>query len=392
MRIVLTGGGTGGHLTPFEPIVSALRSYFLEHKKNLPLRLEPAELHIYFAGVTNKQTRDFFALYDVAVVPIPSGKLRRYFSLKTITDVLWQLPSGIILALWHLWRLMPEVVVSKGGYGSLPVVLAAVFYRIPVLLHESDIVPGLANKIVTRFAAAVAVGFPTVSKQIGRWQYKTIITGTPSRTTHCDISPKEAKQSFGISEQESLLLVTGGSQGAQQINEALLQVLPQLIGDMAIIHLIGNEHFIAVSTVAKELLAGGSRQLLYKPYGHLNDKMMAAMIAADAVVTRAGATSLAELTALRKPMLIIPYPDAAGDHQRHNAQAYEAAGAALVLEPNNLGANLLEQNIRRLMTDQALRTSLQANLQKMDYPHAARDIAKLAFTLAAGLAPVTKQA
>lgn len=391
MRIVLTGGGEGGHLTPFEPIVAALRSYFLEHKTRLPHRLEPSELTIFFAGLANQETKTFLDSYDVTVVPIPSGKLRRYFSIKNIIDLGWHLPRGILLALWQMWRLMPEIVISKGGYGSLPVVLAAVFYRIPVLLHESDIIPGLANRIVTRFAAAVAVGWPTISRQMGRWQYKTIVTGTPSRTVHYHLSQAEAKTVFGLPPDEPLLLVAGGSQGARQLNEALLQVLPQLVTDMAIIHLTGDKHFAAVSAVAKELLAAGSRGPLYKPFAHLTDKMIAALVAADAVVTRAGATTLAELTALRKPMLLIPYPDAAGDHQRQNAQAYEAAGAALVLEPNNLGAHLMEQNIRRLMTDTRLRQTLTTNLQKMDYPHAARDIAKLAFTLAQGLAPVTTQ-
>lgn len=392
MRIVLTGGGTSGHVTPFEPIVSALRAHFLAEKDILPARLDPGELIIYFLGVTNKETHQLLTSYDVAVTHIPSGKLRRYFSWRNFVDIFFRLPYGIALAFWHLWRIMPEVVISKGGYGSLPVVIAAVFYRIPILLHESDVIPGLTNRLVTRYAAAIAVGWPTVVDHLGQWKYKTIVTGTPSRTIHYEISTKEARRKFGISEMEPVLLITGGSQGAQQINEALLQVLPQLIADMTIIHVTGQENFTTVDTIAKEILASSSRKACYKSFAFLSDKMVFALIAADVVVTRAGATSLAELTALRKPMLIIPLASAASDHQRHNAQAYEAAGAALVLEPNNLGAHLLEQNIRRLMTDQTLRAALQSNLKKMDYPQAAHHIAQIAFTLATGLAPVKKQA
>lgn len=387
MRIVLTGGGTGGHITPFEPIIAALRTLFVEQKDSLPSRLDRGELSLTFLGSLTPKARELFAQYDVPAIHVPSGKLRRYASGLTIIDLLFRLPVGVVLALIHVWRVMPDVVISKGGYGSVPVVLAAVFYRIPILLHESDAVPGISNVLTVRFATAVAVGFVAAKKALGRWEYKTIVTGTPTHLQLRTPSRQEARTVFELPEHETVVLVFGGSQGAKQLNEALLQVLPSLIVDFAIIHATGPNHFQAVSTVAEQLLANSPRKHFYKPYPYLGETMPAALVAADAVVSRAGATTLAELAHIRKPALLVPLASSAHDHQRKNAEAYEAAGAALVLDPNNVGKHLFEQNIRRLAGDQELRAALQKNLATMDYPNAARDIAQLAFQLARGLAP-----
>ena len=390
MRIVLTGGGTGGHIVPFEPIIEALRVLFQEKKDSLPGYLEPSHLHIQFVGVVTPAAKKLFDRYSVESIHIPSGKLRRYASGKNIVDLLIWLPIGIIRAIVQMWVIMPDVVISKGGYGSLPVVLAAALYRIPVLLHESDLVPGKTNSWLTRFATAITVAYPDSRRHLKKNAHKVYVTGTPVRGEIRRLSQSEGKQQMGFPNEEFVLLVMGGSQGAKQINEALLASLPQLITEMGIIHITGEEHLPAVETVADELLAHSPRKNLYKPFGYLDEKMAAALVGCDAVVSRAGST-LAEIAAARKPSLLIPLDGAANDHQRKNAQLFEEVGAALVLDPKNMGRHLFRQNVLRLRTDDHLRQVIVENLTKIDTPQAARDIAQLGFYLAQGLYPKPKK-
>lgn len=391
MRIVLTGGGTGGHLVPFEPIIEALRTLHQEEKNILPARLDPNGLSLTFLGVADVNTILFFKNYDVPAINIPSGKLRRYMSHLTILDLFLRLPIGLMKAMWHMWRIMPDVVISKGGYGSFPVVVAAWFYRIPVLLHESDATAGLSNKWLARLATTIAVGFSDTLASLGKWKDKATVTGIPVRSSFLQQDPIEAKKVFGFDAADQVLLVMGGSQGARQINEALLKILPQLVMSTAIIHITGEKNFQEVSKMAEQLIASSSRHDKYKAFPYLTDKIDEAYTAADVVVSRAGATTLAELSHLRKSCLLIPLEGAASDHQRLNAVIYERAGAALVLDPANLTANILKSNLEELLNDPKVRENLAYNIGQLDRPQAAADLAKLAFTLASGLAPVYNQ-
>lgn len=376
MRIVLTGGGTGGHLLPFEGIIDALRGQTKQ------------ELEIYFLGVVKGQTREFFAERSVKAMHVPSGKLRRYVSGLTVIDLLFRLPIGILWALVRMYFLMPEVVISLGGYGSVPTVLAAAFYRIPILLHESDAVLGLANRKLARFASAVSLGFAAAQENLGKYSYKAVTTGTPVREDIHRLTREEARQAFDIDSEEHVLLITGGSQGARQLNEVVLQILPKLVLESTVIHLTGQDHFEVVQQVAQELLAQSSRRGAYKPFVYLTETMAHALVASDSIVARAGASTLAEIASLRKPALIIPLDSAAQDHQRANAQVFENAGAALVLDLANLTRNLFENNIRRLTSDAETRQHLVENLASLDHPDAADKISETAFQLAQGLALV----
>lgn len=264
--------------------------------------------------------------------------------------------------------------------------MAAWFYRIPILLHETDATPGASNTFFARFASAIALGYASAADHFGKYKAKTVATGNPVRGSLRQKKQAESKRVFDIAPEEFTILVTGGSQGAQQINEALLGILPKLIVDTTIIHVTGPNNFEAVSTVAGELLGQSPRKAQYKPYAYLSDTMIDAIVAADAVITRAGG-SLFELAAARKPVLIIPLDGAANDHQRKNAQAFEAAGAALVLDPNNMGRSLFAENVRRLREDAGLRSTLSQNMAALDFPNAARDIASLSLYLAQGLQP-----
>lgn len=384
MRIVLTGGGSGGHVTPFGPIIVALRSLYQQEKNSWPGRLEPSKLSLYFLGVNDRVSRQYFKSYKVRSYHIPSGKLRRYALGLTIFDLLFRLPLGILLALVRMWWLMPEVVVSKGAYGSIPVVLAAVFYRIPVLLHESDAVLGLTNRFLARFATAIAVSFSDTKQHLKRYEKRTVVTGIPVRQDLAAISRSEARRAFRIPDKETVVMVIGGSQGAEQLNQLILQILPSLILDATVIHVTGPAHHDAVSAVAHEILASSPRKSLYQAYPYLTDKLPHALVTADVVVSRAGATTLAELAYLKKPAVVIPFDSAANDHQRHNAQVYEKHGAIRVLDPTNAGSALFARNLYDLVRNPSLRQELSQRIGTLAKPQAAEEIAALSFKLAAG--------
>ncbi|HLD08938.1 MAG TPA: UDP-N-acetylglucosamine--N-acetylmuramyl-(pentapeptide) pyrophosphoryl-undecaprenol N-acetylglucosamine transferase, partial [Methylophilaceae bacterium] len=219
-----------------------------------------------------------------------------------------------------------------------------------------------------------------------KYHYRTIITGTPVRGSLRTLTSGEGRKSLSIKPEEKVLLVNGGSQGAQQINEAILQILARLVQDFTVIHITGEAHLESIKAVTSELLGQSARREAYKPYGYLADQMPFALACANGIVSRAG-SSIIEQIALRKPMLLIPLATAASDHQRANARVLEASGSALVLEPTNIGSHLLEQNIRQLMNDETLRNKLIENMAALDFPKAGPDMAELAFSLARGLAP-----
>ncbi len=388
MKIVLTGGGTGGHIMPFESIIEAIRTIYAVKKESLPSYTDPEVLELFFLGVTTKESDELFHRYGVPVYHISSGKMRRYASALNIIDMLFRLPVGIASALFRMWRIMPDVVVSKGGYGSIPTTIAAAIYRIPILLHESDVVPGSSNAFMMKFASAITLGFAVSRQYLEQFTGKLFVTGTPTRAMLATDNKKISKQSLGFADTDHVLLVMGGSQGAKQINETLLATLASLMENVAIIHITGELQYAAVKKVAEEFLASSPRKAMYKPFPNLFGPAMAqALMAADSVVTRAGASSLAEIAQLRIPSLIVPLEGAANDHQRKNALAFEIAGAALVLDPKNLTRNLLLQGIRRLVSDEELRTAIRKNLEALDFPHAALDIASLVIQLASGFRP-----
>lgn len=390
MRIVLTGGGTGGHLIPFEPIIEALRSNHAYNKAQLPARIEPGVCELFFVGPSDDKTKEFFAKYDIHVIPVISGKMRRYASFLNIIDLFFRVPVGIIMALIRMWFLMPDAVLSKGGYGSVPVILAAVFYRIPIVVHESDVTMGMTNKTISRFAQVIALTHEVTRNELRKNdQLKTFTTGLPVRRELTLVEPREAKKAFAIADSEPVLLVMGGSQGAEQINTVVLESLQSLIADMSIIHLTGEKNFEKIKTVSTEVLASSPRKNAYAVFPYLTDKMSYALSAADVVVSRAGATSLAELAYARKPSLIIPLATAANNHQQKNAELYERYGAVRVLESNNVTRSLFEHAIRAIIFSPDIKAGLSQAIAKMDRPQAAQDIAQLVITLSAGFRPNT---
>lgn len=306
---------------------------------------------------------------------ILAGKIRRYSSLQNIFDI-FKLPVGLCQALWHLFVFMPNAVFSKGGYGSVPVVLAAWLFRIPVLIHESDAIAGLANKFCAKFSKKVAISFKGAAKFFP--VIKTALTGNPVRSEILNGSKEKARELFGLSGTKSVLLILGGSQGAKTINEAIIPVLLLLMSRCEIIHQTGAENLESVKEMLNNRLPAG-----YQPYPFLNEKQLrAAYATADLVISRAGAGSIAEIAVLGKPSILIPLSNSAGDHQHENAADFADFGATEILEQANLTPHMLQSRIFRLLDNPDLLKKMAGNAEHFNPPDAAQKIAQEILSIA----------
>lgn len=388
MRIVLTGGGTGGHLTPLVAVAGALRRAAVDQILKIPPSRNSG-LEILYVGVVTDVDRQFLEQANIPFIHIPSGKIRRYLSGAgpTMVDLLFRLPFGILRALWQMYVLMPEVVFSKGGYGSVPVVLASWIYRIPVLLHETDIVPGMANRRLARFASAVAVGYRASEKSFP--SEKVFVSGTPLREALLRPPNRaSALRGLGLHDRKPVIFVTGGSQGAQRINTVIIELLTRLLPEYQFIHQVGRVNLPPIQNLIAETFRDFPDIKDYHPVGFLsNTEMAMAYSAADLVVCRAGGTTLAELAALGKPSVLIPLHGAANNHQWENAYLYRETGAAIVLDETNLSPPLLESTIRRLFQNPSDLELMASRVRELGRPSAADDLAQLLASMGAGYAP-----
>ena len=331
-KIVLTGGGTAGHVTP--------------HLAILPhLLREGYEVH--YIGTADGIEHGMMNLPGVTYHTVKSGKLRRYFDWKNFTD-----PFKVLAGAQESVRLMkeiqPDVCFSKGGFVSVPVVYGAWKRGVPVLCHESDLTPGLANKICARFARKIATTFPECAKALGD---KAEMTGTPLRPELFKGSREKGLKLASFDGKKPVLLMTGGSLGAQSVNRVLREALPALLPDMDVLHICGKGN-------VDESLKGTKG---YAQFEFLSSDLPDAFAAVDAVLSRAGSNSLCELQALKKPMLLVPYPKGAsrGD-QILNAESYRARSMAMVLCQEEMNRDSLTHAVRELMKNRdALRAALE---------------------------------
>ena len=365
IRILLTGGGTGGHIFPLLAVARGLRRVALELGIEEPqmLFLGPREL-----------TAETFPPERIEVKELYVGKLRRYFSLATILDF-FKLPVAFFQSLFHLYWFMPDIIFAQGGYGSAFPIIVGWFYHIPVVIHESDSVMGLTNRILSNFAQRIFLAFPTSKKLPSN----TFIAGNPLREGLLTGTVEEAKRFFGISLEKPVVLIQGGSQGSQTINELVLQALPKLLEYQEIIHITGQGHFEAIRAIA---LAQVPPQLhaYYHPYPFLDENALAnAYASCSLVVSRAGSGSIFEIAAAARPSILIPLPTAASDHQKKNAYMYADTGAAIVLEEENLTPNIFRQRIEKIVQDARLQQDMVEQAAEFARPGAADDIAKEIF-------------
>jgi len=362
MKILFTGGGTGGHVYPLVAIAREIRRIY--PKKDLTL---------YYAGPKDEFASALLSHEDFIIKTIVSGKIRRYFDWRNIVDILFKIPFGVIQSFFLLLFMRPDLVFTKGGSGSIAAAYAARILKIPVFLHESDVVPGLSNQTVAKWAKKIFVSFP-------KTEYfdpsKTILVGNPIRKELLEGDKEKAVELFNLTLSKPILLVVGGSQGAEAINDFILNIFNHLLREYEVIHITGNRD---AKEVAAEALVVEEKDLerYYHEVGFLNEeKMKHAYKAADLIISRSGSGSIFEIAANGKPSILIPLPLAANDHQSKNAFAYAQTGAAMVMEQQNLTPNFFMENVQLLLLDQEKINKMKKAALDFAKPLAARGIAR----------------
>jgi UDP-N-acetylglucosamine--N-acetylmuramyl-(pentapeptide) pyrophosphoryl-undecaprenol N-acetylglucosamine transferase len=362
IRIVLTGGVSGGHTFPLLAVAESV-------KKKSPIPVE-----FLFVGSQGKFESVAMAEAGIPAQYVATGKWRRYFSFQNFTD-LFKIPFGVLQALWYLFWFMPNTVFAKGGSASVPVVLAAWLYRIPVIIHDSDARVGLANKFLARFASRIAVSYESARSFFPA--SKTTLTGNPVRPEILTGSKEEAAQVFELKTDVPTLLVLGGSQGARILNEHLLMILPTLIEKgIQVVHLTGENNFEEV-VEATTHYGLNIKTGLYRPIPFIDARPLADLYAlADVVLSRAGAGTIAELAATKKSSILVPLANAANNEQHMNAYEVAEHGGAVVIEEQNLTEHLLLEKMEHLLADDPERTRMGQALHDYFYhPEAANHIA-----------------
>lgn len=373
MRILLVGGGSGGHVYPVIAVANALKEQ---------ASASGAGLELMLLG-DDKFMRQAAKESEIEFRSIMSGKLRRYFSFLTILDML-KFPVGLIQSLWHIFWFMPDVVFAKGGYVSVLPALVVKLYLIPLYIHESDSVPGLANKFLGRLANKIFISF-----QISMAHFdpaKTVLVGNPVRKELLLGDRNEAAKLFNLNPDKKTIFVYGGSQGAQKINNIILEVLVMVVNkDFQIIHQCGSDQYEAVKSSVDKLVKEGegeygdliTQNYRSYPFLDLNQAQMAYALA-DVVVSRAGASNIFEIAAVGKPAIIIPITDSSGNHQLNNAMAFSKVGAVL-LEEENLTPHILISQIEYLLRPENYETVSQ-KIKSFAMLDAAQKIAEMLFS------------
>lgn len=321
-RIVLTGGGTAGHVTPCIALLPSLRK-------------EGYDIH--YIGSYNGIERKLIEEYNIPYYGISSGKFRRYFDPKNFSDP-FKVIKGYFEACRLLKKLKPDIVFSKGGFVSVPVVLAAKKNKIPVIIHESDMTPGLANKIGIPSAQKVCANFPETLKYLPK--EKAVLTGTPIRKELFSGNKIKGLDFCGLTANKPVFLIIGGSTGSKIINEVVRGMLPTLLRDYQIIHLCGKGNLVD----SLEGLSG------YVQYEYIKKELSDLLAAADLVISRAGANAICEILALRKPNILIPLSQASsrGD-QILNGESFERQGFSYLIKEEELSVSTLFQAITTVM-------------------------------------------
>ncbi len=361
-RIVLVGGGSGGHFYPVIAVAERLNDY----------KAQGTDLELYYMG-PEPYSQDDLDANNITFVSIPTGKRRKYFSVLNFFD-LFKVFFGLFFAVWKLYKIYPDVVFSKGGYTSVPVVLAAWFLRIPIMVHESDTKAGSANKLGGKFARYIAIAFDDAAKDFP--VTKTALVGIPMRKAFLD-EVQDPIQQLQLPTEKPLIFVTGGSIGAQKINSLIMESLDDLLPNYTILHQTGEKNEETVRLTSSQLITDTSLLARYFVKGSLNaTEMNLAQSAASIIVSRAGTGTIFEIAHKGKPSIVIPIPEDVSHDQRTNAYAYARSGAASVLEEANLTDGLLTSEITRIMGDQETYKAMSSAAKAFAGDDAAATIAK----------------
>jgi UDP-N-acetylglucosamine--N-acetylmuramyl-(pentapeptide) pyrophosphoryl-undecaprenol N-acetylglucosamine transferase len=350
MRILISGGGTGGHIYPALAVAHALRDRY------------GAEL--LFLGDENGLERDIVPREGIRFIGVTAGKLRRYLSLQTFTDLV-HVPVGIRQAREVVKEFQPHAAFTSGGYASVPAGFAVRGIGAPLVMHQQDVSPNLANRILAPRATRISVSFPQSLRYFQRYRKKTALTGNPVREEILRVAnhqPEPFKASFNLDPTQPLLLVTGGSQGSRHLNQVVASALSRLLPSCQILHISGEHNYEETRQLAEPHFA--ERPELRGRYvlrGYISTRMAEALAASDVLVCRAGAATLAELAILGRPSILIPLPPGiTGSPQEINAAMFRQAGASEVIEDRELTPDTLQAALLPIL-ESAPRRTLMAN-------------------------------
>lgn len=362
LRLAIAGGGTGGHVLPALAVVEELRS-----------RDRVADL--LWIGSSDGVEVDAAARAGIPFVKIPTGKLRRYLSLRNVLDA-GRVPLGLLAARRHLARFRPDVVLSTGGFVSVPAVVASKGIA-PVLTHEQTAILGLATRINARFADTLAVSHEQTASAARALHPRVIVTGNPVRSGLSHGDRFQALKQFGFSPDLPLIYVTGGARGASPINERIAALLPEILEKTQLLHQTGpaGANADAQTLEARRAEFPGPLRQRYAIVEFMGDELADVYAAASLVIGRAGAGTVAELAYVGKPAILIPLPHAGGDEQTVNARVLESAGAAMVIPQREATPERLRQELLALLGEPDRLARMAASARSVAYPDAASRLA-----------------
>jgi UDP-N-acetylglucosamine--N-acetylmuramyl-(pentapeptide) pyrophosphoryl-undecaprenol N-acetylglucosamine transferase len=365
MRILFVGGGTGGHFYPLIAVAETLKT----HTPNPEL---------YYMG-PNQYDEAALKEHNIRYIYCPAGKVRRYKSVKNYFDFFINF-FGLFVAFFKLFALYPDVIFSKGGYTSVPILLAARLLFIPVVIHESDAVPGRANTLSMGQARYIAIAHDDVAKFFPKG--RTALIGIPIRKAILQINP-DPFSALGLPSDRPLIYVTGGSSGAERLNNLVIKSLENLLPRYRVFHQVGQANIDALKLTAEELVPDKSLLTNYYIQGTIPAPTVSLLMdAASVIITRAGSTTLFEIAHHGKPSIVIPIPEDVSRDQRSNAYSYARSGAAIVLEEHNMSPHLLVQEIDTIINDPIRGTAMGQAAKSLSYPEAAQKIADLLISIA----------
>lgn len=370
MKILFSGGGSGGHFYPIIAVAEEINNIVKEKKLVKP--------SLYYLAPDPYNEKLLFE-NNIVFKKNPAGKLRRYFSILNFFD-LFKTFYGIIKAIFRVFFIFPDVIFSKGGYASFPIVLAAKLFRIPLVIHESDSVPGRVNKWSGKFAKKIAVSFPEAGNYFPK--DKVANTGNPVRSELYTLTPGSAHEFLKLEENIPVILVLGGSQGAETMNDLIIDSLPELLKRYQVIHQTGRKNFEQIKITSDLVLGDSKFKHRYRPVEYLETLSLRMAAGASSMIISRGGSTIFEIAIWKKPSIIIPLKGSSNDHQHKNAFSYARSNAAVVIEEGNLTPNILIAEVDRILGNPELIKSMIAGARKFAHKDSARIIAEVIVDIA----------
>ena len=378
IRIVITGGGSGGHTFPLIAVYRELKKMAETQK---------VSLEVIYIGPDDFTLPYILKEEGIKVKTIIAGTLRD--SSNFIKSILgfFKIIGGIFQSLFYVYALMPDAIFSKGGYGSFPVVFWGILFFIPTYTHESDAVPGLVNHMVGRFCKKVFISFDYTKRYFS--PKKTLLTGNPIRLDLFDqtLNKKDVKKLLNLDEEKPVVTIIGGSQGSRHINDFILDILPKIVKDVEVIHQTGKTNYEEVKreadVVFQEIIGDKEQQKYYHPLPFFEETITPSISSlkdiftvSDLIIARAGSGLIFEIAASGKPSILIPLPWASRGHQKRNAYEYAKNEATVVIEEGNLKPNVFSDLILQIVSDKKKKEKMSQAALEFAKPKAAHDIAQ----------------